>query len=127
MTYWEAVAAFLAVLIISACGQDAIDWPESDGGTCGMECQSWYPSPGGSEGNGEYEKINEALMPAEGSPTQGATYEFVDDEVKNRHRYSYKLEDVDLNGVSTMHGPVSASPRFIYATAAFRQAGRRGG
>jgi hypothetical protein len=26
----------------------------------------------------------------------------------------YKLEDIDLNGTSTMHGPVSAKPSRIY-------------
>jgi len=37
----------------------------------------------------------------------GATYQFIDSEVKNRNTYYYKLEDIDLNGISTMHGPVS--------------------
>jgi hypothetical protein len=61
--------------------------------------------------NGEYMKINSSLIPAEGSPTQGASYQFIDEGVKNRTTYYYKLEDIDLNGTSTMHGPVSAVPR----------------
>ncbi|MCX5885086.1 MAG: DUF1566 domain-containing protein [Proteobacteria bacterium] len=60
---------------------------------------------------GEYVKINTSLILAEGSPTQGATYQFIDEGVKNRTTYYYKLEDIDLNGTSTMHGPVSAEPR----------------
>jgi hypothetical protein len=64
--------------------------------------------------DGEYIQINEGLIPAEGSPTEGASYEFFDEGVKNRRTYYYKLEDIDLNGVSTMHGPVSATPRLIY-------------
>jgi hypothetical protein len=64
--------------------------------------------------NGEYIKINDSLIPAQGSPTQGASYEFVDNDVQNRKTYYYKLEDIDLNGISTMHGPVSATPRMIY-------------
>ncbi len=64
--------------------------------------------------NGEYEKINTSLFPAQGSSTQGASYEFIDGNVKNRKTYWYKLEDIDLNGTSTMHGPVSAMPRLIY-------------
>ena len=28
--------------------------------------------------------------------------------------YCYKLEDIDLNGNSTMHGPANATPRLIY-------------
>jgi hypothetical protein len=64
--------------------------------------------------NGEYTKINPFLIPAQGSSTQGAFYEFVDNDVQNRKTYYYKLEDIDLNGKSTMHGPVSATPRWFY-------------
>ncbi len=64
--------------------------------------------------NGEYIQTNEDLIPAEGSATEGAAYGFVDDGVQNRKTYWYKLEDIDLNGVSTMHGPVRATPRLIY-------------
>jgi hypothetical protein len=67
-----------------------------------------------AEGNGQYEKSNSTFIPAEGSPTEGAAYEFIDDDVQNRTTYSYKLEDVDLNGIATEHGPVSATPRLIY-------------
>lgn len=64
--------------------------------------------------NGNYIKLNDALIPAQGFAAEGASYEFVDKDVKNRKAYYYKLEDVDLNGQSTMHGPVSATPRLIY-------------
>jgi hypothetical protein len=63
--------------------------------------------------SGEYIKINAALIPAQGSATRGAAYEFIDNDVKNRKTYWYKLEDVDLQGVSTLHGPVSATPRLL--------------
>lgn len=61
--------------------------------------------------DGDYIKINDSLIPAEGSPSEGAVYTFVDDDVKNRKTYYYKLEDVDLAGTSTLHGPVSATPQ----------------
>jgi hypothetical protein len=64
--------------------------------------------------SGEYIKINYELIPAKGSPTQGESYEFTDNTVQNRKSYYFKLEDIDLNGKSTMHGPVSATPRLIY-------------
>ena len=64
--------------------------------------------------DGEYIEINDSLIPVKGSSTQGANYEFIDNDVKNRKTYFYKLEDIDLNGKSTMHGPVSATPRLIY-------------
>jgi hypothetical protein len=64
--------------------------------------------------NGEYAKINSSLIPAQGSSTQGASYEFTDTNIRNRKTYYYKLEDIDLSGNSTMHGPVSATSRLIY-------------
>ena len=63
--------------------------------------------------DGEYVKINDSLIPAEGSPTSGATYQYIDSYVKNRITYYYKLEDIDLSGTSTMHGPVSATPHRV--------------
>ena len=59
----------------------------------------------GSAG-GQYAKVNNTLIPAKGSATSGARYRFTDDPGEGR--YYYKLEDVDYNGVSTMHGPVSS-------------------
>ncbi|MCX5885115.1 MAG: hypothetical protein NT096_04250, partial [Proteobacteria bacterium] len=63
--------------------------------------------------DGEYVKINPSLIPAEGSSTEGALYQYVDGNLDNRITYFYKLEDIDLNGKGTMHGPVSATPRLI--------------
>ncbi len=56
--------------------------------------------------NGEYKKINEELIPAEGS---GTTYTFTDTDVAVAKTYYYKLEDIDLHGVGTFHDPVSAT------------------
>ena len=65
---------------------------------------------------GEFFKISTALIPAKGTSTKGAAYEFIDTDVKNRKTYWYKLEDMDLNGTATMHGPVSATPRLIFGS-----------
>lgn len=62
---------------------------------------------------GHYNKINTDLIPAKGSATQGAEYEFTDKDVRLWKTYFYQLEDVDLNGTATMHGPVSAMPRLL--------------
>lgn len=67
-----------------------------------------------AEASGEYVQINADIVPAQGSATSGSTYEFVDEDVQNRITYSYKLEDIDINGAATLHGPVSATPRLIY-------------
>jgi formylglycine-generating enzyme required for sulfatase activity len=63
--------------------------------------------------NGEYVQINKSLVPAQGTATQGSSYMFVDTEAANRMTYYYKLEDIDLNGTATMHGPVNATPRWF--------------
>ena len=64
--------------------------------------------------NGQYNTINDSLIPAEGSTIQGASYEYIDSGLRNGKTYYYKLEDIDTNGISTFHGPVSATPRWIY-------------
>ena len=60
--------------------------------------------------DGQYTCINEALIPAEGGHTWGAEYEYEDFDVEPGLTYYYKLEDIDYSGVSTFHGPVSATP-----------------
>jgi hypothetical protein len=65
--------------------------------------------------DGVYVKINAELIPAQGGAAQGAAYQFVDTNVRNRKTYYYKLEDIDLNGTATAHGPVSATPKWMYA------------
>jgi len=62
---------------------------------------------------GEYLQINTSMIPSHGSPFQGAAYEFVDENVRKLKVYYYKLEDIDLTGRSTFHGPVSAALRLM--------------
>ncbi|MEE8390530.1 MAG: hypothetical protein V3S14_06995, partial [Anaerolineae bacterium] len=57
---------------------------------------------------GPYTRINAALIAAEGDPVAGASYSFLDKGLA-AGAYYYKLEDVDYYGVSTLHGPVSAT------------------
>jgi len=63
---------------------------------------------------GAYVKINKSLIYSKVGTGLGATYEFIDENVKNRTSYFYKLEDVDIYGLSNTHGPVSATPRLVY-------------
>ena len=59
--------------------------------------------------DGIYNQINSPLIPAKGSSTQGASYEFVDDTVESGKTYYYKLEDLDASGGRSFYGPVSAT------------------
>jgi hypothetical protein len=64
---------------------------------------------------GSYTKINSELIPARGHPTRGASYEFTDTHGQGRKTASYMLEDIDLRGAATRHGPITAATRLIPA------------
>ena len=61
-----------------------------------------------------FQKVNGSLLPAEGSSVVGADYDFFDKWVMNGKLYYYLIEDIDNSGISTFHGPVKATPRWIY-------------
>ncbi|MCX8043747.1 MAG: hypothetical protein N3B18_06445 [Desulfobacterota bacterium] len=63
--------------------------------------------------DGQYAVINTSPIVARGSAFEGKVYEFVDTTVRNRKTYYYKLEEITLDGESTMYGPVSATPSFL--------------
>jgi len=56
--------------------------------------------------DGEYTLLGFTPSAAPGS-TQGAAYSYQDLDVQAGQTYWYKLEDVELDGATTMHGPVS--------------------
>ena len=59
---------------------------------------------------GAYQKLNTTLIPAKGSPMEGAVYEYTD--MPDRPGvYYYQLEDIDRSGASAMHGPVRVVAR----------------
>ncbi|MBL8696363.1 MAG: VWA domain-containing protein [Planctomycetes bacterium] len=51
-------------------------------------------------------KVNDAMILSVGGPTQGAEYEFLDALPVTGTTNFYWLEDVDLHGISTFHGPI---------------------
>ena len=68
------------------------------------------------------EKVNATLIPSR-SPGggEGAAYEFLDTTVRPGQTYSYILEDVDLNGRRTTHGPAVITYRQVYLPLVFRR------
>jgi len=60
-----------------------------------------------TEEDGDYIRLTDALIPATGSETVAAAYEYEDETAEAGTRYYYKLEDIDANGDSVMHGPVT--------------------
>ena len=56
--------------------------------------------------DGEYVRITAYRIPARGDLTEGASYMHEDTDVRLGRNYWYKLEDIDITGNSTFHGPV---------------------
>lgn len=56
-----------------------------------------------------FTKLNEKLIPSQAvSPMLGASYEYVDTSVQPLVIYYYWLEEMDVSGTGSLHGPVSA-------------------
>jgi hypothetical protein len=56
--------------------------------------------------DGPYVKVNPALIPGASDPLLGGKYVYTDTNVVVGQTYYYKLEDVELDGVTTLHGPI---------------------
>ena len=56
---------------------------------------------------GPFERINDKLISATQFPGKGGTYSFLDTDVEVGSLYYYKLEDIDVYGKRTLHGPIS--------------------
>jgi hypothetical protein len=54
--------------------------------------------------DGPYVQVNQTLIPAQGDPVGGASYSLQD--APGVGAFYYKLQDVDLSGVRTEHGPI---------------------
>lgn len=63
---------------------------------------------------GEYEKINDELIPSQGSSTSTAQYQFVDKDRENGTKYFYMVEAVKNPVRTRKYGPASATPRLIW-------------
>ncbi len=62
------------------------------------------------DGGADLVNVNASLIPAQGTLGGGASYSFVDANVESGTKYLYYLVDIDVNGRTTAHGPVSAAP-----------------
>ena len=55
---------------------------------------------------GPYVKVNPALIPGSSDPLLGGRYVYTDTNVVAGRTYYYKLEDVELDGTTTLHVPI---------------------
>ncbi len=63
-------------------------------------------------GTNTYTKIS-PFIPSMGTASMGAKYSYDDVNVALGQVYDYKLQDLDRNGTSTFHGPVTATLGYI--------------
>lgn len=56
--------------------------------------------------DGVNQVINPTLIPAAGASLQGSSYQYKDARIMPGKTYQYQLEDIDLNGQSTLHDPI---------------------
>ena len=64
-------------------------------------------------------RLNEDLIPSKGNELEGAVYSYTDYDVASGADYYYWLEDVDLSGNGTMHGPILATKNDAKTPAVF--------
>jgi hypothetical protein len=58
--------------------------------------------------DGPYVKLNDLLIPASPDPVTGGSYTYTDATAEPGVTYYYQLEDVELDGKATRHGPIVA-------------------
>jgi len=65
---------------------------------------------------GPYQKLNDSLIPATNDSFRGGSYQYVDANIMPNRTYYYQLEDVDTQGKTTKHEPISvqANPQGLF-------------
>jgi hypothetical protein len=61
-----------------------------------------------SSGEGPYQQVNGQLIPGAGTSSVTHDYFYTDTLFGRGTRFFYKLEDVDVHGAASFHGPVEA-------------------
>lgn len=100
--FWVVLAVLLALggiwLLLSDLAPVVLTWETaSEVGAAGFNV---YRSPVDED---DFVQINEALIPAQGDEMVGANYRFEDSSVKPGVRYRYRIEEVELDGSTTMY------------------------
>ncbi|MBI5376569.1 MAG: thrombospondin type 3 repeat-containing protein [Candidatus Schekmanbacteria bacterium] len=63
-------------------------------------------SAGNESTDREYVKINKNLIKTKNAGISGAKYKFKDNNIKSGKKYLYRIEDINMYGVSTFHDPI---------------------
>ncbi len=105
---WRSAVALVIAVLLSGCSalQPAtpaviVEWTtETEVNVAGFNLYR------GESPDGPFERINDRLIPGSPDPLLGGHYVYTDTEVEAGKTYFYKLEDVELDGTSTFHGPI---------------------
>lgn len=95
---WLLMAAVIVISQLSRTQPVKVEWQTAtEVDTAGFNI---YRAP--SE-DGPFTRINEQLIPSEGTAISGASYTFVDGDVEEGQTYCYRLEDVELDNSTQQH------------------------
>ena len=99
---WGVLAVLLTVggvwLLLSDLAPVVLTWETaSEVGAAGFNV---YRSPIDED---DFTQVNEELIPAQGDEIVGATYRFEDSDVKLGARYRYRIEEIELDGGTTVY------------------------
>jgi len=61
--------------------------------------------------DGPFTRINDHLIPASPDRIIGGSYVFIDTDVVAGRTYYYQLEDVEIDGTTTRHGPIEVKAK----------------
>jgi len=105
ITFGPTIVDLVSFQAIGHFGKVSVQWQtDSEINNAGFNLlRSEHPHYG-------FNKINSALIAGLGNSAIGKEYRFWDDNVTDGITYYYMLEDVELDGKSTLHGPVQAHP-----------------
>jgi len=106
------------ILFISAIALGYLGWRQSRTATIVIEWStaSELDTAGfnilrSDDPDGTFTQINDLLIPASPDPLTGGSYEYQDTQVEAGRVYYYELEDVEVNGSTTRHGPIEVEAK----------------
>ena len=95
---WLILAAAIGYLQVRGANQIEVSWStESEFETAGFNI---FRS---TEREGDYNQINEQLVPAEGNAARGADYTYLDSDIQAGQTYYYRLEEIEFDNSRQMY------------------------
>jgi hypothetical protein len=105
---WLLLAAAIIISQLANPTPIRIDWEtETEIDTAGFNVyRSEQPA-------GDFELLNDVLIPSNGDATSGSSYSFVDSNVAAGETYYYRLEDVELDNSREQHEIIEYTAPYV--------------